>query len=423
MKLSTKSRDQFHPSLNATGPRTPRVAAPSRVRGVTRQAVFRSALVALGLLGGLATELRAQEQMAVPAIVNYQGRLESLVTNKVYIDGIYTIEFRIWDSPANTTGGLLWAEGYSVYVKGGNFNLMLGDGGSPLNAPIAPKYRNLRDAFRVVPGATDRYLGITVKQDENRNAISGVECTPRQQMLTAPFAFQAQYAQYAPSAGTNLFLAANGLLVSSGTFTASGPAQFNSGLTVAGSAASLKNGLQVSGPTALSGGVDVSGQSTLRGTVGLNCATTNGGFVPVGAILMYSGPLPPPSGWALCDGSTNNGIVSPDLRDRFVVGSGSAYSPKDTGGANNVTLTVSNLPPHSHTYKDGFIAENSGKKHTGYPGGSYDNSGSQHIGSGSTDDDNDRIYNRPMTTDSTGNATAFDIRPKYYALAFIIRVQ
>jgi len=68
-------------------------------------------------------------------------------------------------------------------------------------------------------------------------------------------------------------------------------------------------------------------------------------LVPPGAIIMWSGSVNDiPVGWALCDGS--NG--TPDLRDRFIVGAGGAYSPGNTGGAESVTLTVAQMPQHSH---------------------------------------------------------------------------
>jgi len=68
-------------------------------------------------------------------------------------------------------------------------------------------------------------------------------------------------------------------------------------------------------------------------------------LVPPGAIIMWSGAINDiPVGWALCDGS--NG--TPDLRDRFIVGAGGAYNPGNTGGAESVTLTVAQMPQHSH---------------------------------------------------------------------------
>ena len=65
-----------------------------------------------------------------------------------------------------------------------------------------------------------------------------------------------------------------------------------------------------------------------------------GSIVPKGGIIMFSGEKPPP-GWALCDGT--NG--TPDLRDKFVMGSGKE-SPGATGGSPKITMA--NLPKHSH---------------------------------------------------------------------------
>ena len=69
------------------------------------------------------------------------------------------------------------------------------------------------------------------------------------------------------------------------------------------------------------------------------------GGVPSGIITMWSGAIADiPLGWALCDGS--NG--TPDLRDRFIVGAGGSYNVGDTGGANSVTLDISQIPLHGH---------------------------------------------------------------------------
>lgn len=69
-------------------------------------------------------------------------------------------------------------------------------------------------------------------------------------------------------------------------------------------------------------------------------------MVPPGGIIMWSGTVANiPNNWALCDGT--NG--TPDLRDRFIVGAGSTYTPGDIGGADSVTLAVDNIPAHSHS--------------------------------------------------------------------------
>lgn len=69
--------------------------------------------------------------------------------------------------------------------------------------------------------------------------------------------------------------------------------------------------------------------------------------VPSGIICMWSGESTAiPSGWHLCDGS--NG--TPDLRDRFIVGAGSTYKVKDTGGEASHKLTTNEMPSHNHGF-------------------------------------------------------------------------
>jgi hypothetical protein len=130
------------------------------------------------------------------------------------------------------------------------------------------------------------------------------------------------------------------------------------------------------------------------------------GSIPVGGIILWSGAINAiPSGWRLCDG----GGGTPDLRDRFVVGAGKSYSPGNIGGATSVTLTVDNMPSHAHDFDDAYWSENDGYNYgwTGSHGG--------------TDYDN-HLYFWRHSTYSTGGNKPFDIRPPYYALAFIMRV-
>jgi microcystin-dependent protein len=82
-------------------------------------------------------------------------------------------------------------------------------------------------------------------------------------------------------------------------------------------------------------------------------------------------------GWALCDGGTEtegalySALIAagnpygtfegnprrPDYRDRFPVGAGTSYDAGDTGGANSVTLTLAQTPPHFHTVNLGWGVE------------------------------------------------------------------
>lgn len=75
--------------------------------------------------------------------------------------------------------------------------------------------------------------------------------------------------------------------------------------------------------------------------------------LPAGGIIMWSGSIASiPAGWVLCDGNNS----TPDLRDKFVPGAGSSYTPGQTGGANTVTLATSQLPSHTHTQQGSFAS-------------------------------------------------------------------
>lgn len=127
------------------------------------------------------------------------------------------------------------------------------------------------------------------------------------------------------------------------------------------------------------------------------------GTIPLGGIIMWSGTTVP-AGWGLCDGSGGR----PDLRDRFIMGSTLA-NVKTTGGASTVTLSVDNLPPHTHNFgvgTVGYIASYNGSAEATRAPGNGRNNGTQTQGTG-----------------STGSGTAFSIIPPYYRLAFIMRIQ
>ena len=75
--------------------------------------------------------------------------------------------------------------------------------------------------------------------------------------------------------------------------------------------------------------------------------------IPIGGIIMWSGSSLPNNNWKLCDGTVYGSITTPDLRGRFVLGSGKGSgltnrTVGDTGGAETVTLTEEQMPSHSH---------------------------------------------------------------------------
>jgi len=119
--------------------------------------------------------------------------------------------------------------------------------------------------------------------------------------------------------------------------------------------------------------------------------------LPIGSIIIWSGTVASiPTGWQLCDGT--NGTL--DLRDRFIVGAGKSYSVGATGGEAMHTLTIVEMPPHTHNMNGFQIGSRWGAEHpTVIPGGAG------------------------ISTDSAGGGQAHENRPPYYALCFIMKTQ
>lgn len=152
-------------------------------------------------------------------------------------------------------------------------------------------------------------------------------------------------------------------------------------------------------------------QATLLGDT---FGSKSSGTVPVGGIIMWSGSTAP-TGWALCNGQ--NG--TPDLRDRFIVGSGSNYSIGATGGANTVTLTVNQMPSHNHPITDPGHFHSAGPF---VPGGQSSVGGGGGVSSGAITLNTDTKQTGITGTNNAGGGQAHENRPPYYALAFIMRV-
>ena len=107
--------------------------------------------------------------------------------------------------------------------------------------------------------------------------------------------------------------------------------------------------------------IDNSRNVTANTITGDGSGITDIDVFTTGMIMMFNGDTAP-SGWAFCDGANS----TPDLRDRFVIGSGSSYSRGNTGGsANAVVVSHSHDvtdPGHTHTmnFNQGQIISSGG---------------------------------------------------------------
>lgn len=127
--------------------------------------------------------------------------------------------------------------------------------------------------------------------------------------------------------------------------------------------------------------------------------------VPAGVIVAWSGAIVDiPPGWVLCDGENE---LTPDLRERFIVGAGSGYEVDAVGGEAMVTLSTEEIPNHDHSYNHAVGAEIPfcGVPCLGPPPFLVDD-----------------VVHQGAGTSSSGGGGAHENRPPYYALAYIMKL-
>jgi microcystin-dependent protein len=195
--------------------------------------------------------------------------------------------------------------------------------------------------------------------------------------------------------------------------------------------------------------ISASGDLNYNSSSGVMSFSAPSAFVQ-GMIIIWSGNTGDiPTGFKLCDGT----FGTPNLTDRFVVGAGAAYSPGSAGGNNSQTLSVDQIPSHDHSlsasgqtdsggshFHYSFRSGNHGQLQNGsnmssnnYPGsgsgranlyeGYNINSSGSVANVGKTSDHNGHQHNFSLSgnTGAKGGGQSIDIRPKYYALCYIMK--
>lgn len=179
----------------------------------------------------------------VPMTMNYQGYLANPSTGAAYTDGIYDIQCRLYTSASGGTA--IWGAQYSVYVKDGYFNIMLGDSSSStVKSTVSGSGSTTYGKDYLWKALLDTsynslYLGVTPLQGPTHAAIaSPSEISPRQQLLTGPYAFRAQSAKYAEASLGNFSVGGNLTVTGSVSF----PSSYSLGSYLSVSSSSAKFG-------------------------------------------------------------------------------------------------------------------------------------------------------------------------------------
>lgn len=158
--------------------------------------------------------------------------------------------------------------------------------------------------------------------------------------------------------------------------------------------------------------------------------------IPVGTIAMF-GADRDPEGWLRCDGrvlqrsaypalfaaigttygSTNSGDFRiPDIRERSVVGTGTTYNPGDKGGNTLLTLSISQIPAHTHAIGESSDQSKRFQARTSNQDIGIGTSGYTYLTSTGTSSNE-----RSPIAASTGGSQPIDLRDPYFGLPYIIK--
>ena len=132
-------------------------------------------------------------------------------------------------------------------------------------------------------------------------------------------------------------------------------------------------------------------------------------------------------GWHVCDGT--NG--TPDLRGRFILGANDGYVVGSTGGEENHTLNVNEIPSHSHTGTTSWNGDHTHnmRRRLGYTNNSSEVSswgcGTSYFTGGEVAQASTETaggHNHTFTTNNAGGSQPHNNMPPYYALSYIMKI-
>lgn len=320
-------------------------------------------VLGLGLMVWSA-EVMAQEP--ITTAFTYQGFLMDQMTPA---QRQYDFEFRLFDDYNDIDGNL--GQQVGQVISAGDLNVV--DGHFTLALDFG------RDVFT----GQRRWLQTAIRRSGTGNPFTAL--TPPLEVTLTPYALYALYAEDANNANEANTLDgfhADNLPYIDGGGTANRIPLFTDANTLA-------DGTEGQGRVLTS---DAAGVATWQ--------PLPASGVGRGMILMWSGATNEiPSGWALCDGQVHDGTLTPDLRDRFIVGAGGTYDVNETGGEALHTLTIAEMPSHSHP---GLATE-------------------KRVGDADAHD-YDMFKCQPAgASGAAGGDQPHENRPPYYALAYVMK--
>ena len=356
-------------------------------------------------LGLMVCPTKVSGQVELGTAFTYQGFLKDLKKDKP-ADGGHDFEFALFESPDPNIGVQVGStfEANDVNVIHGYFMVRLDFGA---------------DVF----AGYERWLQIAVRETDSGDLFT--DLAPRLELTLTPYAIYALSAEDANTVDghdANAFAASvhnhDGSDINSGTVaeayidgTITRDSELDSGL--AGKADvghAHDDNYYTEMELQTSGSANVHWDNLLATMpAGFADGVDNEGGVPLGVIVMWSGSIASiPGGWALCDGGVHNGVQTPDLRNRFIVGARQDVgdvamtavkgSLLQIGGEHQHTLTIAEMPSHTH--------EESG--HGGWPGCAC---GGDPVGA-----------QTKVQTGPAGGGQPHENCPPFYALAFIMKL-